>query len=202
MTEPPTAHWLKRIARAIRFHLRRLAHWLCLGQIRGWFHLRFPGADALRLHVGCGQRRLPGFINIDRNFSLATDYVGSADRLPCADRSVERIESYHVIEHIPFRHVEAVLCEWRRVLRPNGTVVIECPDFDEAVREYLAGRDDRLANIFGHHRFPGDSHCWGYNAPRLSSLLASCGFTNIEVTQAKDYHAEQEPCLRVEATAP
>lgn len=43
--------------------------------------------------------------------------------------------------------------------------------FDEAVKEYLAGKEIRLENIFGHQRFPGDAHMFGYTPKRL---ILSC----------------------------
>ena len=45
--------------------------------------LRQP-ATAYRLHLGCGQKRIPGFVNIDHNASAATDYVCDITKLPCA----------------------------------------------------------------------------------------------------------------------
>ncbi len=158
--------------------------------------------SGLRLHLGCGQRRLPGFINIDHNFSEATDYVSDITRLPCPDGSVERIETYHVIEHIPEPVVRDVLSSWRRLLQPAGVLVIECPDLDADIREYMAGNRERLYSIFGRQRFPGDAHHWGYSAATLTELLEHLGYTNVRSLPPTDYHADKEPCIRVEAEQP
>lgn len=169
--------------------------------IRHFFVLRSP-TRPLRLHLGCGKRRFEGFVNIDVNYNSATDYVCDVSRLPCPDNSVERIENYHVIEHIPRNRVKETLAEWLRVLRPGGTLVIECPDLDEAMRQYLAGNKERLFSVYGHQRFPGDAHHWGYTDTTLSELLASVGFHNILQLAPQDYHKDIEPCIRVECQKP
>jgi len=169
-------------------------------QVRTCRRLR-RGRD-VRLHLGCGVKRLPGFINIDRHDSPATDYVGDITNLPIPPRSVQRIETYHVIEHIPQPAVRDTLRSWRRWLKPGGVLVIECPDFDADVRDVLAGDTERMFSIFGRQRFPGDAHHWGYSVDTLSALLRDIGFAEIRSAPASDYHAASEPCIRVEAVAP
>ena len=83
---------------------------------------------------------------------------------------------------------------------PGGKLVTECPDLDQAVRDYLAGNDERLFNIFGRQRFPGDTHLFGFNVPRLRALLESVGFTGVVEGEPEDYHKHLEPCIRVECT--
>jgi predicted SAM-dependent methyltransferase len=163
---------------------------------RNYWRLRKP-TGPLKLHLGCGHKRLPGFINIDFNYCLAVDYVCDISKLPCPDHSAERIEAYHVIEHIPFPVVGKVLSEWKRVLLPGGTLVLECPDLEAAARGYLQGNERMLGSIFGYHRFKGDAHCWGYTSESLGSLLESVGFTQVRSEEAQDYHAAHEPCIRM-----
>lgn len=156
-----------------------------------------------QLHLGCGQRRQPGFINIDHNFSRATDYRGDITRrLPLRDGTVSRIEAYHVIEHIPRPIVGEVLAYWLRLLAPHGTLVLECPDLAADMREYLDGNADRLFSVFGRQRFRGDVHYWGYTAESLAALLESTGYISARAVPATDYHSLTEPCIRVEAEAP
>lgn len=165
-------------------------------------HSQLTRGENLRLHLGCGQKRLPGFINIDRNRSHATDYVGDVTKLPCPPGSVERIETYHVIEHIPVTAVDAVLTEWLRMLRSGGVLVIECPDFDADIRELQDGNAERMYSIFGRQRFPGDAHHWGYTANSLRDRLTRRGYVNVVSLPPTDYHAQSEPCLRIEAEGP
>ncbi len=157
-------------------------------------------ADLLRLHLGCGNRHLDGYVNIDFRKTAATDLTCDIRRLPYPAGSVGVIETYHVIEHLPRHDLPHALTEWHRVLAPGGRLIIECPDFDAAVKEYLEGNARRIDNIFGLQRFPGDTHLFGYNFPRLKEILAAAGFIQIERTAPQDYHTGEEPCLRVECT--
>lgn len=159
----------------------------------------FPRTDALTLHLGCGERRLADAVNIDLRNTVAVDVVCDITRLPYRAGSVQRIETYHVLEHLPRDRAVTALVHWHALLRPGGRLIIECPDFDRAVAEYLSGNHERLGNIFGLQRFAGDFHLWGWNALRLRTLLAETGFGNVEESIPQDYHAASEPCLRLEA---
>ena len=166
-----------------------------------WLRLKFkmnPPQD-LRLHLGCGGVHKEGFVNIDHRTTRATDMVCDIRKLPFPDGSAAHIESYHVIEHVPHVEVQAMLREWNRVLKSGGSIVVECPDFDQAVREYLEGNEARIFNIFGLQRFKGDFHLYGYNQARLRETLETCGFEDIEFKEPQDYHKDLEPCMRAEA---
>jgi len=165
-------------------------------QIYYYVLMRFT-KKPLQLHIGCGQRRIKNFINIDRNYSPATDFMANTIRLPCRDGTVDRIETYHVIEHIPRPIVSSVLAEWRRILKVGGCLVIECPDFDEAIKQYISGNQEMLFTIFGRYRFVGDEHCWGYSSHSLKALVESEGFSGT-LHPPTDYHKEGEPCIRME----
>lgn len=177
---------------------RRLAR-LRIGLV---YRVRGRPPSPVRLHLGCGDRRLQGYVNVDIRKTTAVDVVGAAECLPYPDGAVDRIESYHLVEHLPRHALPPMLREWYRVLRPGGRVVIECPDFDRAVAEYLEGNEGRLDSIFGLQRHAGDAHLFGYNVDRLGRLLAAAGFAEIAAPPARDYHSASEPCLRIECAKP
>ena len=152
----------------------------------------------LKLHLGCGWKYFAGYINVDLRITDATDIICDIAALPWQDNSVDVIESYHVIEHISHTEIKKTLREWHRVLSPNGKLILECPDFDRAVQEYLGGNEERLLNIFGRQRFDGDTHLYGYNTQRLTKLLAEIGFTNICLKPPQSSQSLDEPSFRVE----
>lgn len=169
-----------------------------IDKIRIWLKVNFNEAP-IRLHLGCGERSIKGSINIDFRKTSATDYVCDIEKLPFKYKTIELIESYHVIEHLPHRRVPDILKKWYDLLKPGGKLVLELPDFDVAVKEYLNGNDARIYNIFGYQRFPGDTHLFGYNYKRIKVILNSIGYLNIRSAEPQDYHVSEEPCLRIEA---
>lgn len=160
-------------------------------------------AGPWKLHLGCGQQRRRGFVNIDRHFTRASDLRADISRnLPCKCGTIKRIEAYHVVEHIPEPIVREVLSYWRSLLTTGGVLVLECPDLEADLREVLRGNSERLFSIFGRQRFEGDAHHWGYTAESLAELLGTVGYVDVRSVAPTDYHALSEPCIRVEAKSP
>ncbi len=158
-----------------------------------------PLPEPLALHLGCGRQRLKGFLNIDMIPSPAVDLLCDSRRLPVVAGTVSRIETYHMIEHIPRHDFLEALFEWNRVLEEGGELIIECPDFDATVKEYVEGKRFRINNIFGLQRHPGDYHLFGYNFRDLAEILQVVGFREIRQETPTDYHAQDEPSLRISA---
>lgn len=176
------------------------------------------GKEPLKLHIGCGSQHLDGYVNIDGVKTNATDFVCDVRRLPYPNESAELIESYHVLEHFPVCLMASVdsaygekygllidiLKDWQRVLRPGGKLIMELPDFDKMVEEYLKADDGKkeelLAYIYGGFRFGNeyDLHRWGPNTYRLTYMLEKAGFADFEFMKATDYHMDAMPCMRVE----
>ena len=94
------------------------------------------------------------------------------------------------------------ISEWFRVLKPGGQLIIECPHFDLAVQEYLAGNENRLINIFGRQRSYGDAHLYGYNPERLIHILEEIGFRDCIVAIPHSSQSLDEPSFRVECIKP
>jgi predicted SAM-dependent methyltransferase len=144
--------------------------------------------------------------DIDIVKTPTTDYVLDAGHLPFPDDSIEQIESYHMVEHIPRNELPRMVSEWHRVLEPGGLLVLELPAFDDVVAAYLETDDEEytetlLRYVFGSQRFQSDYHYWGWNESRLGDVLRANGFENVTRKPATDSHAEEAPCMRIEAFA-
>lgn len=166
--------------------------------IKWKYKLGIKDKNLLKLHLGCGDRNFEGYVNIDLRKTRATDLVCDIKKLPYPDNSVGLIENYHVIEHLSRHDLPKALKVWYRVLIPGGKLIIECPDFDKAVKEYIEGNKKRIDNIFGLQRFPGDAHHFGYSFERLGKLLKAVGFKDIQQREPQDSHTKDEPCLRLQ----
>lgn len=108
------------------------------------------------LHVGAGGA---GIVNMPQAFysdewkelrldidpATLPDIVGSMLDMPAvADESVDAIYSSHNIEHVYAHEVPVVLNEFLRVLKPDGFLVVTCPDLQSVARLVA---EDRLIDV-------------------------------------------------------
>jgi GT2 family glycosyltransferase/cytochrome c-type biogenesis protein CcmH/NrfG/predicted SAM-dependent methyltransferase len=158
----------------------------------------------VRLHLGCGYQVKNGYINIDL-YTPAADVQLDITDLGCIeDNSVDEIYLNAVFEHLfGFEHRPA-LAEWRRVLKPGGTLRMDSvPDFDEIVRAYINKAPGNSGGTFDieevsrythgapapHDKF-GQIHKDVFNRQKIVSLLEGAGF---EITEMRNECWRGEP---------
>ncbi len=83
------------------------------------------------LDVGCGVKKAPGAIGIDRNPASAADVLCDLDRFPYPFRadSFDALQAIHVIEHVS--DVIRTLEEFHRLVRAGGRVRIVTPHYTD-----------------------------------------------------------------------
>jgi SAM-dependent methyltransferase len=154
-----------------------------------------------RLNLGCGDKLLPGYINVDVAESRAgrrPDVLCDLRRLePFATDSVDEILSVHVIEHFWRWEAADVLREWLRVLKPGGMMILECPNLATACAELLKDPDRAAGDGSEGQRtmwvFYGDPawkdplmcHRWGYTPRSLMRLMSEAGLENLRQEPAQ-----------------
>lgn len=149
------------------------------------------------LHVGCGSKRKQqttrafnngewNELRLDIDENVNPDFVGSmTDMSSVQDASMDAVYSSHNIEHLYPHDVPTALKEFLRVLKPDGFLVLTCPDL-QSVCALIA--DDKLTEpaftspagpiapidiLYGHR--PSLAHGNLYMAHR-------CGFTQRVLT--------------------
>lgn len=155
------------------------------------------------LHVGCGlkdQSRTPfagkawNEIRLDIDSSVKPDLVGTmTDMTAVVDGSVDAVFSSHNIEHLYPHEVPLALREFRRVLKPNGFVLLTCPDLQsvcklvaedklcEPAYKSRMGPISPLDIIYGHRASMQSgnlymSHRCGFTAKSLAANFRKVGF--------------------------
>lgn len=156
---------------------------------------------SVKLNLGCGDKILPGYVNVDVAESRAgarPDVLCDLHALtPFEDNSADEILAVHVVEHFWRWEVADVLAEWLRVLRPGGTMVLECPNLAAACEAFLADPDagaqpgpegQRTMWVFyGDPRWrdPLMVHRWGYTPQSLAALMTEVGLANVRQEPAR-----------------
>jgi predicted SAM-dependent methyltransferase len=151
----------------------------------------------LRVHLGCGNALLPGWINLDcyppppaKGVDILTTDMRRG--LPFASESVAAVFSEHFLEHLPFNTVRStILPEILRVLAPAGRVRIGIPDGEYFIDQYLSYRAGARDPLFESQRAGktpmmmlneiahGFGHHFVYDFSTMAQLLADIGFVNI-----------------------
>lgn len=81
---------------------------------------------AMRLHLGCGNQRIEGFVNCDLYPGPSVDHAFNVcHKWPFQDDSAEAIYASHLLEHLP--DPKAFFAEAWRVLRPDGEMMLRVP---------------------------------------------------------------------------
>lgn len=136
----------------------------------------------MKLHLGCGNAILPGFVNVDAVAGPGVDVVDDVQELAtfpheCADL----IYASHVLDHMDRAAVPEVLAAWRRRLRPGGTLRLAVSDFEAVVACYNDGMplSRLLGHIVGGHKNAYDRHGVVFDVTTLSAALTEAGFINV-----------------------
>jgi SAM-dependent methyltransferase len=160
------------------------------------------------LHVGCGGSRkehtTPAFarddwreLRFDIDAKAQPDIVGTmTDMASVASASVDALYSAHNIEHLYPHEVPLALAEFHRVLKPDGFLVLTCPDLQSVSALVAEGRliepayvspagpiapldilfGLRSALAAGNHYM---AHKCGFTAPLLTRELMAAGFSSV-----------------------
>lgn len=161
------------------------------------------------LHIGCGSARgVSSFdpdewreVRVDIDPGVEPDVLCSMTDMTMIDsESAEVVFSQHAIEHLRPDEVVATLKEFKRVLKPDGVVMLTCPDLQVVCEEILAGRmfetlyeseSGPIAPVdmlFGHRGQlqAGNSHMahkMGFTKRTLEEVLRMLGFNSVVTLQ-------------------
>lgn len=142
----------------------------------------------INLNLGCWHRHIPGWVHVDLCDMPHIDHKTSIDKLPMfADASVDLIYSSHSFEYFDRQEAVGVLAEWRRVLKPGGTLRLAVPDFEALIQVYRkTGQVERVVGpLYGRMEIETPEgpaklyHKTVYDFASLTRVLEENGFGNV-----------------------
>lgn len=152
----------------------------------------------MKLHLGCGQVYLDGYLNIDYPLSKhsvqltsVADKYADITKLKYKPNSVEEIRLHHVFEHFDRSTAVALVATWSRWLKKDGILRIDVPDFVKTARSVLSPftskriKDVGIRHIFGSQEASWAVHYHGWSDRALSELFQAFGLEVISFSTTK-----------------
>jgi predicted SAM-dependent methyltransferase len=136
----------------------------------------------MKLHLGCGNKHIDGYVNIDIRYLPGVDEVNNVGKLRNYKKeSVDVIYASHVLEHFSRWEYMFVLHRWYELLKPNGILRLGVPDFNEIVNYYLKTKDLRGISgiLYGGQDYSENNHYWVWDFETITKELKDIGFKKV-----------------------
>lgn len=194
--------YMRRLGKIVKVFARRMAH------LQGGNHGSEVSLDehadessvpnaGLKLHLGCGETYLTGYLNIDFPSNQHTvqrmskaDLYADLRHLEYPPASVQEIRSHHVFEHFDRVTALRLLMDWYGWLKSGGQLVIETPDFRRCAEEFLrstspAHQQKLIRHLFGSQEASWAVHYDGWHQAKFQSTLTALGFQDLRFSHSE-----------------
>lgn len=148
---------------------------------------KFKKSNGTKVHFGCGDVNLNGWVNIDLR---AADHIHyKSDNLLMFDNnSVDVIYMCHVIEHMSFIQVMQILEQAYAKLNKDGIIMVSVPDFDKLISFYHETEDINSIQsaLHGGQDYDLNIHKISFNKKSLSEIFEKVGYKSISTWETKE----------------
>jgi len=171
------------------------------------FYERWPDSNALhppvaerpwhgvKLHLGCGLKRLKGWVNVDGIRSPAVDVVAELEDLLTAipRASLSRVYWSHGPEHVYPDRLPEILRKLRDRLQTSAPLTVATIDLEKIYRNsFLEPKNGSAWNaaLYGEtdsHHHPYLAHRQAFTDATLGGMLHDAGFTSVRQWQPEEY---------------
>ena len=142
----------------------------------------------IRLNLGCGNKPIDAFINVDAVPTRGVDLIANLQDLRfLKSDSVDEIYASHFLEHFSTKDAIFLISEFHRVLKQGGVLKLAVPDLDKICDLYMKNIDwftpphsPWLGLIYGGQGNDYDFHKTGFNFRWLKYLLEQADFSSVQ----------------------
>ena len=146
---------------------------------------------SLKLHLCCGDKKIPGFMGVDIRRDVNPDILGSIEDLSMIEsESVDEIYFCHGLEHIEIAKSKGCLRELNRVLKKSGVLRLALPNFEALATLYVQGRvelKEIILAIHGGQDYEHNYHYSSWDFTSLSKILSENGFEDVKRYEASEF---------------
>ena len=144
-----------------------------------------------RLHLGCGDHSLKGWVNIDLVRYAGVDIQWNAcEQMPLPSGCCQYIFHEHLLEHFSVEEGRRVLTECHRLLMPGGVIRVAMPSLEVMLARCSDGswHESRSLHMpevttkaeYLNVCFRNWGHKWIYDREELHRRLREVGFRTIK----------------------
>lgn len=90
--------------------------------------------DVIKLNLGCGDKKLAGYLNVDTCCDPDQRYDLSQFPWPWADNSIDEVFASHFLEHVV--NYERTILEIHRILKPNAVFHFLVPHYRSPLAQW------------------------------------------------------------------
>jgi predicted SAM-dependent methyltransferase len=160
--------------------------------------------NGLHLHLGCADKMLEGFLNIDSESMNPAVMKGDIMTLEnFSPDTVDTIFCAHTLEHLSHRHVPVALSRWYTIMKTGANLYLSMPDLKMCAQQYINATTEKERcwyryTIYGYQGrmdgpadsvdfIAGQCHLSGYSMEEMIGILLSKRFDVKESYQYEGY---------------
>jgi len=151
----------------------------------------------MKLHLGCGEKIIKGFINVDIQKNQGVDLVSDISSLPFKESTIDLIYACNVLEHFGRSNKseffsndwKIVLKYWISLLKPGGEIYLSVPDFEKVCNYYIKNKNinDLLGFVVGGQNNKYDIHGMIFDEKTIREFFQECGLKEIKRYDWRDF---------------
>lgn len=139
----------------------------------------------MKLHLGCGFKKLDGFVNVDIRPETECDIIDDVATLKnFKEESAEMIYACHVLEHFNRKTYLIVLKRWSEILKSGGMLRLSVPDLYKVSELHYTKKytlKQLMGFLYGGQNYSENFHYIGFDFDMLKEDLENLGFKNVHI---------------------